>query len=120
MSDSQIDKIAEIAGRISEEENRRTRQSRTISNLLERRQKVLVTMCELAELESAEVPTGTRGSESTPPKQGEEGAAGASPHPTGPRPRGTPGCGACRDSARPGFLGREPAVATAAQSPTCA
>ena len=59
MSESQIDKIAEIAGRISEESNRRTRQTRTIQSLLESRQQVLVTMCELAELEAAEVPTET-------------------------------------------------------------
>ena len=56
MSDSQIDKIAQIAERISAEENRRTRQSHTIDNLLQERQQVLVSMCELAELESGEVP----------------------------------------------------------------
>ena len=56
MSDSQIDKIAQIAEKISAEENRRTRQSHTINNLLQERQQVLVSMCELAELESSEVP----------------------------------------------------------------
>ncbi len=52
MSDSQIDKIAQIAEKISAEENRRTRQTHTINSLLQQRQQVLVTMCELAELES--------------------------------------------------------------------
>jgi len=56
VSDSQIDKIAQIAERISAEQNRRTRQSHTIDNLLQERQQVLVSMCELAELESGEVP----------------------------------------------------------------
>ena len=55
MSESQIDKIAEIAERISAEENRRTRQSHTINSLLQERQQVLVSMCELAELEAREV-----------------------------------------------------------------
>ena len=55
MSDSQIDKIAQIAEKISAEENRRTRQTQTISNLLNERQQVLVSMCELAELEAGEV-----------------------------------------------------------------
>ena len=59
MSESQIDKIAQIAERISAEENRRTRQTHTISSLLEERQQVLVSMCELAELESSEVPAET-------------------------------------------------------------
>ena len=57
MSDSQIDKIAQIAERITAEENRRTRQTHTINTLLQDRQQVLVTMCELAELEASEVPT---------------------------------------------------------------
>ncbi len=52
VSDSQIDKIAQIAEKISAEENRRTRQTHTINSLLQQRQQVLVTMCELAELES--------------------------------------------------------------------
>ena len=59
MSDSQIDKIAQIAERISAEENRRSRQSEIINSLLQERQQVLVSMCELAELESGEVPPGT-------------------------------------------------------------
>ena len=56
MSESQIEKIAQIAERISAEENRRTRQTHTINSLLEERQQVLVSMCELAELESGETP----------------------------------------------------------------
>ncbi len=55
MSESQIDKIAQIAERISAEENRRTRQTQTINSLLKERQQVLVSMCELAELESSDV-----------------------------------------------------------------
>jgi regulator of sigma D len=55
VSESQIDKIAQIAERISAEDNRRTRQTHTINTLLEERQQVLVSMCELAELESGEV-----------------------------------------------------------------
>lgn len=56
MSDSQIDKIAQIAERINAEQNRRTRQTQTINSLLNERQQVLVTMCELAELESSDLP----------------------------------------------------------------
>ena len=59
MSESQIDKIAEIAEKISAEENRRTRQTHTINNLLRERQQVLVSMCELAELESGDIPPDT-------------------------------------------------------------
>lgn len=59
MSESQIDKIAQIAERISAEENRRTRQTHTINTLLEERQQVLVSMCELAELESGDNPPDT-------------------------------------------------------------
>lgn len=55
MSESQIDKIAQIAERISAEDNRRTRQTQTINSLLQERQQVLVSMCELAELESRDV-----------------------------------------------------------------
>ena len=55
VSESQIDKIAEIAERISAEDNRRTRQTQTINSLLKERQQVLVSMCELAELEPREV-----------------------------------------------------------------
>ena len=57
MSESQIDKIAQIAERISAEDNRRTRQTHTINSLLQERQQVLMTMCELAELEAREVKT---------------------------------------------------------------
>ena len=56
MSESQIDKIAQIAERITAEDNRRTRQTETINTLLQERQQVLVSMCALAELESSEVP----------------------------------------------------------------
>jgi len=59
VSESQIDKIAQIAERISAEENRRTRQTHTINSLLQERQQVLVLMCELGELESSEMPTDT-------------------------------------------------------------
>ncbi|MCG6889832.1 MAG: sigma D regulator [Gammaproteobacteria bacterium] len=59
MSESQIDKIAQIAERISAEDNRRTRQTHTINSLLQERQQVLVSMCELAELESKEVSSDT-------------------------------------------------------------
>ena len=59
MSESQIDKIAQIAERITAEDNRRTRQSETINSLLQERQQVLVSMCALAELESGEVPADT-------------------------------------------------------------
>jgi regulator of sigma D len=55
VSDSQIDKIAQIAEKISAEENRRTRQSQTIDSLLDERQQVLVSMCGLAELEASDV-----------------------------------------------------------------
>lgn len=59
MSDTQIDKIAQIAEKINAEENRRTRQTQTISSLLNERQQVLVQMCELAELESSDLPAET-------------------------------------------------------------
>ena len=52
MNDSQIDTIAEIAQRVSAENNRRQRQLATIDTLLTERQEVLVTMYGLAELES--------------------------------------------------------------------
>ena len=55
MTDSQIDTIARIAEKITAENNRRIRQTETISNLLTERQQVLVSMCELAELEAAEI-----------------------------------------------------------------
>jgi regulator of sigma D len=59
VSESQIDKIAQIAERITAEDNRRTRQTETINTLLQERQQVLVSMCALAELESGEVPADT-------------------------------------------------------------
>jgi regulator of sigma D len=59
VSESQIDKIAQIAERITAEDNRRTRQTQTINSLLQERQQVLVSMCELAELEPREVPAET-------------------------------------------------------------
>jgi regulator of sigma D len=59
VSESQIEKIAQIAERISDEDNRRTRQTHTINSLLQERQQVLVSMCELAELEAREVKTAT-------------------------------------------------------------
>jgi len=59
VSESQIDKIAQIAERISDEDNRRTRQTHTINSLLRERQQVLVSMCELAELEARDVKTAT-------------------------------------------------------------
>ena len=59
VSESQIDKIAQIAERFSAEDNRRTRQTHTINSLLQERQQVLVSMCELAELEAREVKIGT-------------------------------------------------------------
>jgi len=55
VSESQIDKIAQIAERISAEDNRRTRQTQTINSLLRERQQVLVLMCDLAELEARDV-----------------------------------------------------------------
>jgi len=55
VTDSQIDTIARIAEKISAENNRRIRQTETIGNLLVERQEVLVSMCALAEMESAEI-----------------------------------------------------------------
>ncbi|RLA11408.1 MAG: Rsd/AlgQ family anti-sigma factor [Gammaproteobacteria bacterium] len=55
MSDSQIDTIAEIAKKVSAENNRRFRMEETINELLTERQEVLVAMCELAEMESKDV-----------------------------------------------------------------
>ncbi len=49
MSDSQIETIAEIAQKISNESDRRHRQTHTITELLTERQEVLVMMCELAD-----------------------------------------------------------------------
>jgi regulator of sigma D len=55
VSDSQIDTIAEIAKKVSAENNRRFRMEQTINDLLTERQEVLVAMCELAEMESKDV-----------------------------------------------------------------
>ncbi len=52
MTDSQIETIARIAKKISAEDNRRSRQTETINNLLAERQEVLVSMCALAEMEA--------------------------------------------------------------------
>ncbi len=52
MNDSHIDTIAEIAQKVSTENERRQRQIHSIDTLLTERQEVLVTMCALAELES--------------------------------------------------------------------
>jgi regulator of sigma D len=55
VSDSQIDTIAEIAKKVSAENNRRFRMEKTINDLLIERQEVLVAMCELAKMESKDV-----------------------------------------------------------------
>ncbi len=55
MSDSQIGTIAEIAKKVSAENNRRFRMEQTINDLLTERQEVLVAMCKLAEMESKNV-----------------------------------------------------------------
>lgn len=50
MTDSQIETIAEIAQKVSaESSDRRHRQTRTINELINLRQEVLVVMCELAD-----------------------------------------------------------------------
>ena len=51
---TQISAIAEIAQKVSAENNRRQRQSDTIKALLTERQEVIVAMCDLAEHESKE------------------------------------------------------------------
>ena len=56
---TKIDTIAEIAQKVSAENNRRQRRSQTIQALLTERQEVLVAMCDLAELESKEIETET-------------------------------------------------------------
>lgn len=50
IDNSQIDTIAEIAQKVSAENDRRHRQTHTINELLTKRQEVLVAMCELADL----------------------------------------------------------------------
>jgi len=59
VSDSQIDTIAEIAQKVSAENDRRQRQAHTINELLTERQEVLVAMCELAEMKTGSVEIGT-------------------------------------------------------------
>jgi len=56
MSESQIHTIKEIAKKISEEDDRRSRLSHTINELLAERQDVLVGFCELAALDAGESP----------------------------------------------------------------
>lgn len=56
MSESQISTIKEIAQKISKEDDRRSRLSHTINELLGERQEVLVGFCELAALEAGESP----------------------------------------------------------------
>ena len=51
---TQIKTIAEIAQKVSAENDRRKRQSETIKALLSERQEVIVAMCDLADLESKE------------------------------------------------------------------
>ena len=53
MTESQIHTIKEIAQKISEEDDRRSRLSHTINELLAERQEVLVGYCELAALEAS-------------------------------------------------------------------
>ncbi len=54
MPQSQLQTIKEIAQRVSQEDDRRNRLSRTITDLLQRRQKALVCFCELAALEAGD------------------------------------------------------------------
>ena len=56
MSESQIHTIKEIAQKISQEDDRRSRLSHTINELLAERQEVLVGYCELAALEAGGSP----------------------------------------------------------------
>ncbi len=58
MSDSQIETIAEIAQKISNENDRRYRQTHTITELLTERQEVLVMMCELADYNTETIELG--------------------------------------------------------------
>jgi len=56
---TQIDTIAEIAQKVSAENNRRKRRADTIKALLTERQEVIVAMCDLAELESKDTASET-------------------------------------------------------------
>ncbi|MCP4488282.1 MAG: sigma D regulator [Gammaproteobacteria bacterium] len=49
MGNSQLDTIAEIAQKVSAENDRRQRQTHSINELLNERQEVLVAMCQLAD-----------------------------------------------------------------------
>ena len=56
MSDSQIQTIREVAKKLEKEDDRRTRVSHTINELLSERQEVLICFCELASLEASGAP----------------------------------------------------------------
>ncbi len=56
---TQIKTIAEIAQKVSAENDRRKRQSKTIKALISERQEVIVAMCGLAELESKDTSANT-------------------------------------------------------------
>jgi regulator of sigma D len=56
MSESQIHTIKEIAQKISEEDDRRSRLAHTIEELLGQRQQVLVAFCELAAMDAGKSP----------------------------------------------------------------
>ena len=53
MSESQIHTIKQVAEKIAHEDDRRSRLSHTITELLKERQEVLVSFCELAALEAS-------------------------------------------------------------------
>ncbi len=55
VTEMNINTIAEIAQKVSAENNRRQRQADTIKSLLTERQEVIVAMCNLAELESKNI-----------------------------------------------------------------
>ena len=55
VTEMNINTIAEIAQKVSAENNRRQRQADTIKSLLTERQDVIVAMCNLAELESKDI-----------------------------------------------------------------
>ena len=56
MTESQIHTIKEVAEKIAKEDDRRSRLSHTINELLGERQEVLVGYCELAMLEASNAP----------------------------------------------------------------
>jgi len=51
VDNSQLDNIADIAKKVTAENDRRHRQARSISQLLSERDEVLVAMCELADID---------------------------------------------------------------------